>query len=115
MATKKKEDVKEVKKKKVTKTEVEVKEEKVERPELQEKNSIISLVELLGIILAIIVILVFFPGSTIWNIVILLLMLSLLIFVHELGHFIMAKLFVVDLYDFAIGLGQMVFFFIKKI
>ena len=114
MATKKKEDVKEVKKKKVTKTEVEVKEEKVERPELQEKNSIISLLELLGIIIAIIVILVFFPGSTIWNIVILLLMLSLLIFVHELGHFIMAKLFGVHVYEFAIGMGPMVFSFRRK-
>ena len=110
MATKKQENVKETKKK-TNKKEVETKNE---RPELQEKNNIVSLFELLAIIVAVIVILVFFPGSTIWNIVILLLMLSLLIFVHELGHFIMAKLFGVHVYEFAIGMGPMVFSFRRK-
>ena len=101
--------------KKTTKKEVKEKEtEKVERPELKEKNNLVSLIELLAIIVAVIVILVFFQGSTIWNIVILLLMLSLLIFVHELGHFIMAKLFGVHVYEFAIGMGPMVFSFRRK-
>ena len=105
MATKKKE-----KQEKNT----EVVEKEVERPELKEKNNLISLLELLAIVIAVVVILVFFPGSTIWNIVILLLMLSLLIFVHELGHFIMAKLFGVHVYEFAIGMGPMVFSFRRK-
>lgn len=99
MATKKKDKV--------------VKKEEV-KEELTEKNNIVSLLELFAIIIAIVVILVFFPGSTIWNIVILLLMLSLLIFVHELGHFIMAKLFHVHVYEFAIGMGPMVFSFRRK-
>ena len=101
--------------KKATK-EVVVKEEKKteEVQELKEKNSIINLIELIAVVIAIIVVLVFFKGTTLWNIIALLLILSVLIFVHELGHFIMAKLFKVHVYEFAIGMGPMVFSFRRK-
>ena len=111
MTAKKKEDEKITKKKKDKKEETEVEEV---REELQEKNNIVSIIELAAIIIAVVVILIFFQGSTVWNITILLLMLSLLIFVHELGHFIMAKLFGVHVYEFAIGMGPMVFSFRRK-
>ncbi len=104
MATKKK-DVKKTK---------EVKEEVVNVEQLQEKNSLLSIIELIAIIAFVIVVLVFFKGTTIYNIVVLLLMLSLLIFVHELGHFIMAKKFGVHVYEFAIGMGPLVFSFRRK-
>ena len=136
MATKKKkEEVKEVKKKKTTKTTVkkeiskkaeieelkevnvapekESKTEVLER-ELKEKNSTKNLITLIAVIVAAIIVLIFFPETTVWNIIVLLLMLSALIFVHELGHFIMAKLFGVHVYEFAIGMGPMVFSFRRK-
>ena len=97
MATKKKEEKKE-----------EIKEE------LNEKNSLGSLIELIIIILAFIIVLIFFKGTVIWNIATLLLILSILIFVHELGHFIMAKLFGVHVYEFAIGMGPLVYSFRRK-
>ena len=82
--------------------------------ELKEKNSIANVLELIAIVLFVIVTLVFFPNTVVWNIVVLLLMLSVLIFVHELGHFIMAKLFKVHVYEFAIGMGPLVFSFRRK-
>ena len=88
------------------------KEEKEDQ--LREKNNITSLIELIGIIIAVIVILVFFPHTVVFNITVLLLMLSILIFVHELGHFIAAKKFGVHVYEFAIGMGPLVFSFRRK-
>jgi regulator of sigma E protease len=73
-----------------------------------------SILELILFILGIIAILVFFPHTVIWNIVVLLLMLSLLITVHEFGHFIAAKKFGVHVYEFAIGMGPKVFSFKRK-
>ena len=82
--------------------------------ELQEKNSVANVLELIGIVLFVVITLIFFPNTVVWNIVVLLLMLSILIFVHELGHFIMAKLFKVHVYEFAIGMGPLVFSFRRK-
>lgn len=107
--TTKKQDVKEkeVKAKKQ-------KEDKKEDNNLQEKNSILSIIELIAIILFVVIVLVFFKGTVVYNIVVLLLMLSALIFVHELGHFIMAKKFGVHVYEFAIGMGPLVYSFRRK-
>ena len=80
----------------------------------EEKTTLGSVIELIGIIIGIIVILVFFPHSVIWNITVLLLMLSLLITVHEFGHFIAAKKFGVHVYEFAIGMGPKVIEFRRK-
>ena len=107
------------KEKKTTKEKVNTKETKIDKTELlnkevQEMNGTKNLLMLFAIIIATVVILVFFPGTTLWNIVVLLLMLSVLIFVHELGHFIMAKTFKVHVYEFAIGMGPMVFSFRRK-
>ena len=117
MATKK-QDVKKTttkKKKETNDEEITIKvEDKVTTDELKEKNSVKNLIELIGIVLFVIVVLVFFPGTVAWNIVTLLLMLSVLIFVHELGHFMMAKLFKVHVYEFAIGMGPMVYSFRRK-
>ena len=106
MATKKKED--ELKVKKETKKEVVAK--KVD----DEKTSPLAIVEFIGIIIAIIVIEVFFQGSVAANIVTLLLMLTVLITVHEWGHFIMAKKFGVHVYEFAIGMGPKILAFRRK-
>ena len=103
---------KEVKKEKVVKKE-EVKEE-VKKVEEKEQSPIISLIELLGIIVFIIIVLVFFPNTIIWNIVVLLLILTVLIFVHEFGHFITGKLCGVHVYEFAIGMGPKVMGFKRK-
>lgn len=43
------------------------------------------------------------------NILLLLLMLGVIIFIHELGHFIFAKLFKVYVHEFAIGMGPKIF------
>lgn len=81
----------------------------------EEKSSLIkSIIELAVIVIAIIVILVGFPNTVIWNIVVLLLILSVLIFVHEFGHFIMAKKFGVHVYEFALGMGPKVLGFKRK-
>lgn len=88
-------------------TKEEVKEEK-------ETSPLVSLIELIAIILAVIVILVFFPGTVIWNIVVLLLILTLLIFVHEFGHFITSKMCGVHVYEFALGMGPKVLGFKRK-
>lgn len=104
----KKETKKEIKKEETKKEESVVKEEK------KEQSTLVSLVELIGIIIAVIVILVFFPNTIIWNIVVLLLILTLLIFVHEFGHFITSKMFGVHVYEFALGMGPKVLSFRRK-
>lgn len=43
------------------------------------------------------------------NIITLILMLGLIILIHELGHFIFAKLFKVHVHEFAIGMGPKIF------
>lgn len=52
--------------------------------------------------------------STIITILVLIIMLGLLIFVHELGHFIMAKKNGVYVYEFALGMGPKIFSFTRK-
>ena len=98
MATKKKEDVK-----KTTK--------KVEK---KKDNQTLAILEFIGIIIAIVIIEVFFQGTIIANIITLLLMLTLLITVHEWGHFIMSKKFGVHVYEFAIGMGPKILEFRRK-
>lgn len=44
-------------------------------------------------------------GHTALTILYLILILGLLIFIHELGHFLFAKLFKVHIYEFALGMG----------
>ena len=52
--------------------------------------------------------------NTIITILVLIIMLGLLIFVHELGHFIMAKKNGVYVYEFALGMGPKIFSFTRK-
>ena len=47
--------------------------------------------------------------STILNIILFLVMLGVLITIHELGHFIAAKIFRVYVFEFAIGFGPKIF------
>ncbi|HQC83761.1 MAG TPA: site-2 protease family protein [Bacilli bacterium] len=89
-------------------------ENKKEEKKVTEKSGLINIIELIAIIIFIIVVLAMFPNTIIWNIVVLLLILSVLIFVHELGHFIMAKKFGVHVYEFAIGMGPVVVSFKRK-
>ena len=42
-------------------------------------------------------------------------MLGLIIFVHELGHFLTAKLFKMPVSEFSIGMGPQVFQLIQRI
>lgn len=79
-----------------------------------EKTTLGSILELIGIILFVIITLIFFPHTVVWNIVVLLLMLSLLITIHEFGHFIAAKKFGVHVHEFAIGMGPKVVSFRRK-
>ena len=89
METKEKKSTTRRVKKEVSKTPKveEVKEKAINEEKVTLKNILI----LVAIIIAIIVVLVFFKGTVAWNIVVLLLMLTALIFVHEGGHFLMAK------------------------
>ena len=48
------------------------------------------------------------------TLLILILILGLLIFVHELGHFIFAKLYKVYVHEFALGMGPKIFSFKRK-
>ena len=96
---------------------LDLKEEKPKEKKAKEENDEVtfkSIIELIVIVIAVIVILIFFPHTVIWNIIVLLLMLSLLITVHEFGHFIVAKLFGVHVYEFAIGMGPKVLSFKRK-
>ncbi|MDE6141239.1 MAG: RIP metalloprotease RseP, partial [Bacilli bacterium] len=54
------------------------------------------------------------PNTVIWNIVVLLLVLTFLIFVHEFGHFIIGKIFGVHIYEFSLGMGPKVLGFKRK-
>lgn len=90
------------------------KEDKVVVEENSKNERIKSIVELILIILAVIIILVFFPNTFIWDLVVLFLILSILIFVHEFGHFIMGKAFGVYIYEFALGMGPKVMGFKRK-
>ncbi len=49
----------------------------------------------------------------IWTVLFALLMFSLIIFVHEFGHFITARIFGVTVHEFAIGMGPKVFSKVK--
>ncbi len=102
--TKKKDEVKKIDKK----------EEIIEQAEQKEQSPLISAIELLLIIIFIAVVLILFPGTVVWNIVVLLLILTLLIFVHEFGHFITAKMSGVHVYEFALGMGPKVLGFKRK-
>lgn len=88
----------------------EVKEKAINEEKVTLKNILI----LVAIIIAIIVVLVFFKGTVAWNIVVLLLMLTALIFVHEGGHFLMAKKCGVFVSEFALGMGPKVCGFKRK-
>lgn len=118
--TKKKPTTKKVEKKVSPKKVSETKKEEVEiievkeQKEEKEQSQLVSLLELIAIIAAIIIILVFFPNTVIWNIVVLLLILNVLIFVHEFGHFVMGKKFGVHVYEFALGMGPKVLGFKRK-
>lgn len=81
---------------------------------MKENNNLKNILILLGIILGIALILIFLPNTPLYNIVILLLILSLLIFVHEGGHFIVAKKCGVHVYEFALGMGPKVLSFKRK-
>ncbi|MDD4706264.1 MAG: M50 family metallopeptidase [Bacilli bacterium] len=48
------------------------------------------------------------------TLVILILILGILIFIHELGHFIFAKLYGVYVHEFALGMGPKIFSFKRK-
>lgn len=52
--------------------------------------------------------------NTIITIIVLIIMLGILIFVHELGHFLMAKKNGVYVYEFALGMGPKIFSFTRK-
>ena len=115
MATKKIEEEKKSNKKtpnKEVKTSKKV--EKLNDNHEKEQNPIISIIELLLIIAFVVIVLVFFPNTVIWNITALLLMLSILIFVHEGGHFIIGKKCGVHIYEFALGMGPKVLGFRRK-
>ena len=48
------------------------------------------------------------------TIIVLILILGVLVFVHELGHFIAAKMIGVYVHEFAIGMGPRIFSFKRK-
>ena len=52
--------------------------------------------------------------NTIITILVLIIMLGILIFAHELGHFIMAKKNGVYVYEFALGMGPKIFSFTRE-
>ncbi len=103
-------------KKDIVKEEVleEVKEENIKQEVKKEDNPLKSAIELIIIIIAIIVVIAFFPNTPVWNIVVLLLILTALIFVHEFGHFIIGKICGVHIYEFALGMGPKVLGFKRK-
>ncbi len=43
--------------------------------------------------------------NTIWTLIGTILIFSVIIFVHELGHFMLARFFGVTVHEFAIGMG----------
>ena len=101
-------------KSKTTEEKTKKKNVKEEIKEEKEQSALVSLFELLAIIAFVIIVLVFFPNTAIWNIVVLLLILTVLIFVHEFGHFITGKMCGVHIYEFALGMGPKVLGFRRK-
>lgn len=87
---------------------------KKEQPGSTKKENIRNALLLLIILGVIAFILCCLEGSVVWNIVVLLLILTILIFVHEFGHFIMAKIFGVHVHEFALGMGPKVLGFKRK-
>lgn len=87
---------------------LEVEKKDIVKEEKRKESSLKSAFELILIIIAIVVIIAFFPNTPLWNIVVLLLILTVLIFVHEFGHFIVGKLCGVHIYEFALGMGPKV-------
>ena len=81
---------------------------------MKKDNNLKNILLLVLIVVAVILTLVFFPNTPIWNIVVLLLMLSVLIFVHEGGHFLVAKKCGVHVYEFALGMGPKILTFKRK-
>ncbi len=112
METKEKKNTTKRVKKEVSKTPKveEVKTEAVNEESVTLKN----VLTLVAIVIAIIVVLLFFKGTVVWNIVVLLLILTVLIFVHEGGHFLMAKKCGVYVHEFALGMGPKVCGFKRK-
>ena len=55
-----------------------------------------------------------FAINTVWYIPIALLVFGLLIFIHEVGHFITARMFGVPIKEFSIGMGPKIFSFDSK-
>lgn len=81
---------------------------------MKKNNNLKNILILIAIIIGVILVLTLFPNTPLWNIVVLLLMLSLLIFVHEGGHFLVAKKCGVYVYEFALGMGPKVLSFKRK-
>lgn len=81
---------------------------------MKKNNNLKNILMLIAIIIGVILVLTLFPNTPLWNIVVLLLMLSLLIFVHEGGHFLVAKKCGVYVYEFALGMGPKVLSFKRK-
>ena len=53
-------------------------------------------------------------GNTILNLLLTLLLLSIMVVIHELGHFMFAKLFKVKVLEFSVGMGPAIFTTGKK-
>ena len=81
---------------------------------MKKNNNLKNILLLVAIVISIFFILVFLPNTPIWNIVVLLLILSVLIFVHEGGHFLVAKKCGVHVYEFALGMGPKILTFKRK-
>lgn len=50
----------------------------------------------------------------IWNLILFIIILGVIVFVHEFGHFLFAKLSNTYVYEFAIGMGKKIFSFKRK-
>jgi regulator of sigma E protease len=50
----------------------------------------------------------------IWNLILFLVILGIIVFIHEFGHFLFAKLSNTYVYEFAIGMGKKIFSFKRK-
>lgn len=111
-------EVEKVVPKKKEKLKEESKEQSVEKISIKEdekeESNLKNLLLLIAIIAVIVVVLVAFPNTIIWNIIVLLLMLTVLIFVHEGGHFLLGKACGVYIYEFALGMGPKVLEFRRK-
>ena len=52
--------------------------------------------------------------GTLWNLLLFVLVLGIIVFIHELGHFTWAKIFGVYVYEFSVGMGPKLFGFKRK-